>query len=146
MVEYLDIIRVVIISFIITIILGPIVIPILKRLNIGQNVRDDGPKTHLSKTGTPTMGGIIIVIALLITTLSSGLLNNDMYILLISTIGFGLIGFIDDYLKIINKRSLGLKAYQKLIGQIFLATLLAIYQSNTSMLVPRLLFLFKQDI
>ncbi|HSH35004.1 phospho-N-acetylmuramoyl-pentapeptide-transferase [Schnuerera sp.] len=142
MVEYIDIIRVVIIAFIITVILGPIVIPMLRKLNIGQNVRDDGPKTHLSKSGTPTMGGIIIVIALLVTTISSGLLNSDMYILLISTIGFGLIGFIDDYMKIINKRSLGLKAYQKLIGQIILAILLAIYQSNTSMLGTKIIIPF----
>ncbi|MCF6466506.1 phospho-N-acetylmuramoyl-pentapeptide-transferase [Clostridium sp. Cult2] len=142
MVEYLDIIRVVIISFIITAFLGPIIIPILKKLNIGQNVRDDGPKTHLSKSGTPTMGGIIIIIALLITTISSGLLNSDMYVLLISTIGFGLIGFIDDYMKIRNRRSLGLKAYQKLIGQIFFATLLALYQSNTSMLGTKVIIPF----
>lgn len=142
MVEYMDIVRIVIIAFIITVILGPIIIPILKRLNIGQNVREDGPKTHLSKSGTPTMGGIIIIIALLITTLSSGLLNSDMHVLLISTIGFGLIGFIDDYLKVINKRSLGLKAYQKLIGQVILATLLAIYQSNTSMLGTKIIIPF----
>ena len=140
MVEYIDIIRVVIIAFIITVILGPIIIPILKKLNIGQNVREDGPKTHLTKSGTPTMGGIIIVIALLV--ISSGLLNSDMYILLVSTIGFGLIGFIDDYMKIVNKRSLGLRAYQKLIGQIILAILLAIYQSRTSMLGTKVIIPF----
>ncbi|NLW40908.1 MAG: phospho-N-acetylmuramoyl-pentapeptide-transferase [Tissierellia bacterium] len=138
----MDIIRVVIISFIITLILGPIVIPILKRLNIGQNVREDGPKTHLKKSGTPTMGGIIIVVALLITTISSGLLNTDMYVLLMSTVGFGLIGFIDDYMKIVNKRSLGLKPYQKLIGQIILAVILAIYQSNTSILGTKVIIPF----
>ena len=142
MVEYIDIIRVVIISFIITLILGPIVIPILKRLNIGQNVREDGPKTHLKKSGTPTMGGIIIVVALSITTISSGLLNTDMYVLLMSTVGFGLIGFIDDYMKIVNKRSLGLKPYQKLIGQIILAVILAIYQSNTSILGTKVIIPF----
>lgn len=145
MVEYFDIIRIVIIAFIITIVLGPMVIPLLKRLNIGQNVRDDGPKTHFSKSGTPTMGGIIIIFALLITTLTSGLLNDDMYILLVSTVGFGLIGFIDDYLGIINKRSLGLKAYQKLIGQVILAVLLAIYQSNTSMLGTKILIPFLEN-
>lgn len=145
MVDYIDIIRIIIISFIITIILGPITIPLLKRLNIGQNVRDDGPKTHLSKSGTPTMGGIIMIIALLITTLTSGLLNRDMYVLLFSTLGFGLIGFIDDYLKVVNKRSLGLKPYQKLIGQIILATLLAIYQSNTSVLGTKVIMPFISD-
>ncbi len=113
MVEYLDIIRIILISFTITIILGPVVIPLLKRHKIGQNVRDDGPETHLAKSGTPTMGGVIMLIALLITTMTSGMLNKDMYILLISTFGFGLIGFIDDYLKVANGRSLGLKPYQK---------------------------------
>lgn len=142
MVEYIDIIRVVIIAFIITIVLGPIIIPLLRRLNIGQNIRDDGPKTHLSKSGTPTMGGIIIIAALFITTLTSGLLNSDMYVLLIATVGFGLIGFIDDYMKIVNKRSLGLKAYQKLIGQIILAVLLAIYQSNISVLGTKVIIPF----
>lgn len=142
MVEYIDIIRVVVIAFIITIVLGPIVIPILKKLHIGQNVRDDGPKTHLSKSGTPTMGGIIILFSLIITALTSGLLNEDMYVLILSTVGFGLIGFIDDYLKIRYKRSLGLKAYQKLIGQVILAVILAIYQSNTSMLGTKVIVPF----
>ena len=116
MVEYIDIIRIIIIAFFITVILGPITIPLLKKLHIGQNVRDDGPKTHLTKSGTPTMGGIIILLSLLITTLTSGLLNKDMYVLIIFTLGFGVIGFIDDILKIKYKRSLGLKAYQKLIS------------------------------
>lgn len=142
MVNYIDIIRTIIISFVITLILGPIIIPMLKKFKIGQNVRDDGPKSHLVKSGTPTMGGIIMLAALLITTLTSGMLNSDMYILLISTFGFGLIGFIDDYMKIKNKRSLGLKPYQKLIGQIILAVLLAIYQSNTSMLGTKIIVPF----
>ncbi|NLV76264.1 MAG: phospho-N-acetylmuramoyl-pentapeptide-transferase [Tissierellia bacterium] len=142
MVEYLDIIRIILISFTITIILGPVVIPLLKRHKIGQNVRDDGPETHLAKSGTPTMGGVIMLIALLITTMTSGMLNKDMYILLISTFGFGLIGFIDDYLKVANERSLGLKPYQKMIGQIVLAVMLAIYQSNTSMLGTKIIVPF----
>jgi len=146
MVEYIDIIRVVVIAFIITLVLGPIVIPILKKLNIGQNVRDDGPKSHIStKSGTPTMGGIIIIFALVITTITSGLLNRDMYVLILSTVGFGLIGFLDDYLKIRNKRSLGLKAYQKLIGQVILAVILAIYQSNTSMLGTKVIVPFFEN-
>lgn len=142
MVEYIDIIRIIIIAFFITIVLGPITIPILKKLHIGQNVRDDGPKTHLAKSGTPTMGGIIILSSLLITTLTSGLLNKDMYILLIFTLGFGAIGFLDDILKIKYKRSLGLKAYQKLIGQIILAVILAYYQSNNSMLGTKVIIPF----
>ncbi len=142
MVDYIDIIRTIVVSFIITIILGPIFIPLLKKLNIGQNVRDDGPKTHLKKSGTPTMGGIIILVALLITTLTSGMVKKDTYILLLSTFGFGLIGFIDDFIKVVKNRSLGLKPYQKLIGQVILAVILAIYQSNTSMLGTKIIVPF----
>ncbi len=142
MIEYIDIFRTISISFLITLILGPIMIPLLRRLKIGQSVRDDGPKTHLKKSGTPTMGGIIIFIALVITVLTSGMLNKDMYVLLISTFGFGLIGFIDDYIKVVKRRSLGLRAYQKLIGQIILATILAVYQSSTSVLGTKLIVPF----
>ena len=142
MVGYIDIIRTIIITFIITLILGPIIIPMLRKLKIGQNVRDNGPETHLVKSGTPTMGGIIMLIALFITTMTSGMLNRDMHVLLISTFGFGMIGFIDDYLKTVNHRSLGLKAYQKLIGQVILAVILAIYQSNTSMLGTKVIIPF----
>ncbi|NLJ98962.1 MAG: phospho-N-acetylmuramoyl-pentapeptide-transferase [Tissierellia bacterium] len=138
----MDIIRVIFVAFITTLILGPIVIPMLIKLKVGQNVRDDGPETHLVKSGTPTMGGIIMLIALFITTVTSGQLNSDMYILLLSTFGFGLIGFVDDYFKIINKRSLGLRAYQKLVAQIVLATLLAIYQSNASVLGTKIIIPF----
>jgi len=142
MIEYIDIIRTISISFLITLILGPIIIPMLRRLKIGQSIRDDGPQTHLKKSGTPTMGGIIIFIALVITVLTSGMLNGDMYVLVIATFGFGVIGFIDDYIKVVKRRSLGLKAYQKLIGQIILAILLAVYQSSTSVLGTKLIIPF----
>lgn len=145
MIEYIDIVRNISISFLITLILGPIMIPMLKRLKIGQNVRDDGPQTHLKKSGTPTMGGIIILIALVITILTSGVLNTDMYVLLLSTFGFGLIGFIDDYIKVVKKRSLGLRAHEKLIGQIILAIILAVYQSSTSVLGTKLIVPFLKD-
>lgn len=142
MVEYIDILRNIVISFLITLILGPIMIPMLKKLKIGQSIRDDGPKTHLVKSGTPTMGGLIIFIALVITILTSGMLNKDMLILLLSTFGFGLIGFIDDYIKVVKRRSLGLRAYQKLVGQIFVAIVLAFYQLSTSVLGTKLIVPF----
>ncbi|MFA5575991.1 MAG: phospho-N-acetylmuramoyl-pentapeptide-transferase [Tissierellaceae bacterium] len=142
MVEYIDILRNIIISFMITLILGPILIPMLKKLKIGQSVRDDGPQSHLKKSGTPTMGGLIIFIALVITILTSGMFNRDMLVLLLSTFGFGLIGFIDDYIKVVKRRSLGLRAYQKLIGQVLLATMLAIYQLSTSVLGTKLIIPF----
>lgn len=130
--NYLDIIRVIVISFAITLLLGPILIPLLKRLKVGQSIREEGPKTHYKKSGTPTMGGIIMIVALLITTISSGLFNDDMKALLLATVGFGLIGFIDDFIKVVLRRSLGLRAYQKLIGQIILAIILALYTSKNS--------------
>ncbi|WP_026895189.1 phospho-N-acetylmuramoyl-pentapeptide-transferase [Clostridiisalibacter paucivorans] len=132
MVDYKDIIRIILISFIITLILGPILIPILRRLKVGQSIRQEGPKTHLKKSGTPTMGGVMILGALLITTFTSGFINRDLIILIIITLAFGAIGFIDDFIKVVLKRSLGLKAYQKLIGQIIVAVILAIYQSNNT--------------
>lgn len=142
MADYIDIIRVIVISFIITLILGLIFIPLLRRLHIGQNIRQDGPKTHLKKKGTPTMGGIIMIIALFITSVTSGIMNKDMIVLLLSTLGFGLIGFVDDYIKIVKKRSLGLKAHQKLIAQIILAVILAVYQSYTSELGTKIIIPF----
>lgn len=142
MIHYIDIIRTVGMAFLITLILGPIIIPLLKRFNIGQSIREEGPKSHLSKSGTPTMGGIIIFIALIITVFSSGIITRDMYVLIFSTFGFGLIGFVDDYIKVVKKRNLGLKAYQKLIGQIILAIILALYQSNTSVLGTKVIVPF----
>lgn len=145
MIEYIDIIRTIAISFLITLILGPIIIPLLRRLKIGQSIREEGPKSHLKKSGTPTMGGIIIFIALIITLTTSGMLNKDMkdiYVLILATFGFGMIGFVDDYIKVVKRRNLGLKAYQKLIGQIVLAVLLAMYQSSTSVLGTKLIVPF----
>ena len=132
MIEYIDIIRTIGISFFITLILGPIIIPLLKRLKIGQSVREEGPQSHLKKSGTPTMGGIIIFVALIITVMTSGMLNKDMYILIMATFGFGLIGFIDDYLIVVRKNNDGLSARHKLIGQIIVASILAVYQGYTS--------------
>ncbi|CAH2212746.1 phospho-N-acetylmuramoyl-pentapeptide-transferase [Tepidibacter aestuarii] len=136
-----------IVSFVITLILGPIFIPMLQRLKFGQTVRDEGPKSHLVKNGTPTMGGIIMILAIFLTCITTARINNDMIFALISIIGFGFIGFVDDYIKVVLKRSLGLRAYQKLIGQFALATLLAIYQSKTSILGTQVIVpFFKQTI
>src|SRR5699024_9175159 len=101
MFDYFHIIRTIIIAFIISLILGHILILILKKLKIGQSIREEGPKSHYSKTGTPTMGGIIILISLIITVVTTGLMSRDLLILLVSTLGFGLIGFIDDYMGIV---------------------------------------------
>lgn len=110
------------------IILGPLIIPILRILKFGQNVREDGPRSHLKKSGTPTMGGIIIITSLVISTLFINKRFNGVYaVAMISTLGYGLIGLLDDGIKIIKSRSLGLRAYQKIIGQVTLALIIAYY-------------------
>ena len=141
MIEYIDIIRTLIISFLITLLLGPIVIPLFKKLNVGQSIREEGPD-HQSKSGTPTMGGLLIIISLIITVFSSGIVTEDTYLLIIGTLVFGFIGFVDDYIKVVMRRNLGLKAYQKLLGQIIFAVILAIYQSNTSELGTKVIVPF----
>lgn len=108
-------------AFIIALILGPLVIPILHRLKFGQSIREEGPQRHLAKAGTPTMGGIILLLATVIPTLLFGLHSIELWLVLFVTIGHGIIGFLDDFIKVVLKRSLGLKARQKLFGQIVMA-------------------------
>lgn len=140
--DFTQLIITIALSFIITLVLGIIIIPFLRRLKVGQSIRAEGPESHYSKSGTPTMGGIIMIAAILITTLTSGRLNRDLYIILFSTIGFGLIGFIDDFIKVVLKRNLGLRAYQKLIGQITIAVIIAVYQSRISVYETQILVPF----
>lgn len=134
----------VIISFAVCAILSPILIPFLKRLKFGQYIREEGPESHLKKSGTPTMGGIVIVIAISITSLIYIKDYPDITPVLFVTIGFGIIGFIDDYIKVVMKRSMGLKAWQKLLGQILITAIFGYYLLNreieglkaTEMLIP----------
>mgnify|MGYP002409799009 FL=1 len=91
------------------------------------------------------MGGLIIIISLIITVFTSGIVTEDTYVLIFATLGFGFIGFIDDYIKVVMRRNLGLKAYQKIIGQIILAVILAIYQSNTSELGTKVIVPFLEN-
>ncbi len=108
--------------------LGPSLISILRRMQIGQEVRDDGPQSHFSKKGTPTMGGILIVGALLISVLLwADLSNRYVWMVLLSLLANGGIGFIDDYLKVIKKRSKGLSARQKFLLQLGVGTALALW-------------------
>lgn len=128
-----------IISFLICVVLGPIVIPWLTKLKFGQSVRSDGPKTHLKKAGTPTMGGIIIIISLLIADIVFSKWDKYMALLITITLGYGIIGFLDDYIKVRYKRSLGLTARQKLLGQFALAILFAYFSKNivgTDVIIP----------
>lgn len=120
----------ILIAFCISVILCPIVIPFLKRLKFGQFVRDDGPESHLKKSGTPTMGGLIILISFTITTLFYMKDYPDVMPILFVTLGFGLIGFLDDYIKVVMKRSMGLRAWQKMLGQIIVTGVFAYYIEN----------------
>ena len=115
------IIYTIIASFIIAALLGPILIPILRRLKFGQSIREDGPKLHHKKAGTPTMGGIIIFLALIFTVIKFSPHTFNLFLILFVTLGFGFLGFLDDFIKIVRKRNLGLTAKQKLFGQIVIS-------------------------
>ena len=122
------------VAFGIAVILGPMIIPVLKRLKFGQSIREEGPEAHLKKAGTPTMGGVIILTAIVLTAVplsSLTLLNNndaiinaDLFFLVFATLGYGILGFLDDYIKVVMKRNLGLTANQKLLGQLFIGLVL----------------------
>ena len=115
-------------ALVLAVICGKIFIPMLAKLKFGQQVRDDGPQSHLKKSGTPTMGGIIFIIPIAILAFIFSRGSFDFTIVsVIVTLGFAVIGFVDDYIKVVKKRSLGLKAYQKIIGQFGLAIIFAIY-------------------
>lgn len=123
----LKIIFSVILSFVISIMLSPVVIPYLKKLKVGQTERDDGPKTHLKKSGTPTMGGLIILASVLITSFFFIKDYPKIIPILFLTLGFGLIGFLDDYIKVVLKRSMGLRAWQKFLLQILVTGIFVYY-------------------
>ena len=124
------------ISFITAIILGIIIIPILRKLKVGQIERDDGPQTHLKKQGTPTMGGIIMILAMIIVVTGTyifliynnqGDIANKLLPILLLTIGFGLIGFIDDFKKLVLKNTKGLKPSYKMLGLLIISVAYVIY-------------------
>lgn len=152
-----QIIYAVLVSALTAILLGPLVIPLLKKLRFGQTERELGPKSHLPKAGTPTMGGIIMLAAILLGTLAvclntgtgvtqflnvelpfmqvsdagvSGVMELVLPALLV-TFAYSLVGFLDDFIKVRYKRSQGLYAYQKIIGQFGIALVLAIYASRS---------------
>ena len=131
----------IIIAFAISAILCPIVIPFLHKLKFGQQVRDDGPQTHLKKAGTPTMGGLMILTSVIITSLFYIPRYPKIIPVLFMTVGFGIVGFLDDYIKIVMKRSEGLDPKQKLLGQCVITGIFAWYlvtgkEVGTQMLIP----------
>ncbi len=131
------------VAFIITVITSKLLIPVFKRKKAQQHVRDDGPQTHLVKEGTPTMGGIMIVIGLIVATIMFSIYNGggiEVLLIVLSVIGFALIGFLDDGIKLFKKRSLGLRAWQKIVLQLVtsfaIALLLYIFIGNTAIIIP----------
>ena len=117
----------VLISFALSVIMGPVVIPFLRRLKVGQTERVEGVKSHLKKAGTPTMGGVMILTSVIITALFYVKDYPKIIPVLFLTVGFGLIGFLDDYLKVVMKRSDGLYPGQKMALQIVVTAVFAFY-------------------
>ncbi len=115
-------------ALLVTFIIAPKIIQWLRKISMLQQIRDDGPKTHFSKSGTPTMGGIIIIVSITISMLMWGNFKTHyMWVVMISLLGFGAIGFIDDYLKAVKKNPKGLKACYKFGMQLFLALVIGIF-------------------
>lgn len=131
-------------ALVISFIIGPLMIRKLTAYKIGQSVRDDGPQTHLVKTGTPTMGGALILMSIILTTLLwSDLSNRYVWVVLATTLGFGVIGWVDDYRKVVHRNPKGLSARAKFFWQSLIALAVALYLASiaeipaqTDMIVP----------
>src|SRR5690625_3310978 len=108
---------------------SPLFIPFLRRLKFGQSIREEGPKSHQKKSGTPTMGGVMIVLSVIITSLimsakiNNGAISYETWLLVFVLFGYGLIGFLDDFIKVALKRNLGLTSKQKMAGQLIIAVI-----------------------
>ena len=128
-------------TFLLSLIAGPIIIPLLKRLKFGQTVRDDGPATHLKKMGIPTIGGLIFIIPMILVSLFFAPRYPQIVPMLIVTIGFAVIGLMDDLIKVIKKNKDGLSPRQKTVGQVLVSAVFALYVAldpsfGTGMIVP----------
>lgn len=128
-------------SLVIGLIMAPVFIPLLRRLKAGQSIREEAPERHQSKAGTPTMGGIIFITAIIVASLAAGGLNTSLLNVLLVMTAFGAIGFMDDYIKVVLKRNLGLRARAKLCLQIVVSlffTYVILYQLHlpTTILIP----------
>ncbi len=142
-------INILLLSFAITVVLGLIIVPILRKLKVGQIERNDGPESHLKKQGTPTMGGIIIMLGIIIVTVGAYIyyklrnpeLAQNLLPILGLTIGFGIIGFIDDFKKLVLKNTKGLSPSLKMLGLLIISVIYVLYLINglnlgTEMYVP----------
>lgn len=135
----------IVLGIVFSLIFGKIMIPILKSLHAGQSIREDGPQSHLVKSGTPTIGGLIFLASVILVTLITANFKLSVLMILFSTLAFGTVGFIDDYIKVVKKRNLGLRAYQKLLLQILTAVILIIYQYNSKNMGTDLYIPFLKD-
>ena len=130
-----------IVAFVATFVVGLFVMPILKKFKVGQVVRDDGPKEHLKKQGTPTMGGIIMLIVLVIILAINSIKYPTLLLAIVSILGFGLVGFIDDYKKLVKKNTKGLSPLKKIFGlvlvtAIFIFMYLKVFKLGTDITLP----------
>ena len=135
------IVKPVLIAFFVSVLLSPMMIRYLHKLKFGQFIRGEGPESHLKKSGTPTMGGLIILLGIVIASLFYVRRYPMIIPVLFVTLGFGVIGFIDDYIKVVMKRSMGLHAWQKMLGQIVVTGVFAYYVEkysdiNNELLIP----------
>lgn len=122
-----------VLAFLLTAIIVPLAIPLLKRMKFGQSIRKEGPESHQVKTGTPTMGGLTYLIPALVLSFIAMFFADDIYkmlVLIIVTVGFGLIGFIDDYLIVVKKDNTGLTSRQKFIAQIVVSVIIYVIMAN----------------
>ncbi len=138
---YGNLIVVALLGFMASLVLTSVLIPILKSKQMGQNIKELGPKSHKKKEGTPTMGGLAIMLSTIIAAGIGGFVSKDTVVMLVGFLGFGAIGYLDDYIKAIKKQNLGLRAYQKIILQTILATAISIYiafftTSGTEIFIP----------
>lgn len=128
-------------SLIIALLIGPLLIPTLYKLKFGQYIRSDGPRSHLQKAGTPTMGGLMFLVGTSAATVFFGAGTGAVFLVLGTTVAFGIIGFIDDYIKVVLKRPLGLRASEKLGGQFgvaIVASVIAVFflDRGTDLIIP----------
>ncbi|MBU9712420.1 phospho-N-acetylmuramoyl-pentapeptide-transferase [Evansella tamaricis] len=114
-------------SFLICVLLSPIFIPFLRRLKFGQSIREEGPQSHQKKSGTPTMGGLMILLAIIMSTFIMSYqfqsVDVEIWLLIFVSLGFGLLGFLDDFIKVVKKRNLGLTSKQKFLGQVAISVI-----------------------
>ncbi len=132
-----EVVYTILLGFLITVLLSPMFIPLLRKLKFGQSIREEGPKSHMKKAGTPTMGGIMIILSIIITSLVMnqffGSLSLDLFLLLFATFAFGLLGFLDDFIIVVMKRNLGLTSRQKFLGQIIISVIFYFLYRSTGL-------------